>query len=141
MQASAANADDQALAVGSLVAFRLFGALIGLAIASTVLSSVFETSLAVLQPLPAAITSLGGSSQAIGSIPILKDLDIPSDLFSGIIEVYKQSFRVLWYVMAGFACVGFLSGLFISEESLETEQTGKQHLQTRRMGSNSVCVA
>lgn len=131
MQASAANVEDQALAVGILVAFRLFGALIGLAIASTVFASTFEKSIAALQPLPAAAAPLDQASQAIGFIPGLKGLDAPSDVLAGIIKVYRESFQVVWYVMAAFACVGFFSSLFIKEKSIETEETGKQHLQTR----------
>lgn len=130
MQASAADVDDQALAVGTLVSFRLFGALIGLAVASTVFASIFERYIAALQPLPAAATPLGLASQAIGFIPGLAVLDIPSDVLDGVIEVYRESFQVLWYVMAGFACLGFFSSFFIKEMSVETEETGKQHLQT-----------
>lgn len=130
MQASASNVDDQALAVGTLVAFRLFGALIGLAIASTVFASVFDRSIPALQPLPAAAIPLGQASQAIGFIPTLKGLGIPPDVLDGIIKVYKESFRVVWYVMAGFACLGLFSSFFIKENSIEIEETGKQHLQT-----------
>lgn len=129
MQASAASVEDQALAVGVLVAFRLFGALIGLAIASTVFASVFEKSIAALQPLPAAAATLNQPSQAIGFIPSLKGLDSQSELLAEVIHVYRGSFQVLWYVMAGFACVGFFSSLLIEEKSIETEETGKQHLQ------------
>lgn len=131
MQASAENVEDQALAVGILVAFRLFGALIGLAIASTVFASVFEKSISSLQPLPAVAAALDQASQAIGFIPGLKGLDAPPNVSARIIEVYRKSFQVVWYVMAGFACVGFLSSLFIKERSIETEERGKQHLQTR----------
>ncbi|KAI3394933.1 hypothetical protein diail_2105 [Diaporthe ilicicola] len=130
MQASAATVEDQALAVGMLVAFRLFGALIGLAVGSTVFASVFEKSIAALLPLPAAAAPLGQASQAIGFIPNLKDLGVPKDVLGEILEVYRESFRWVWYVMAGFACVGFFSSLFIKEKSIETEETGKQHLQT-----------
>lgn len=130
MQASAASVEDQALAVGVLVAFRLFGALIGLAIASTVFASVFEKSIAALQPLPAAAATLNQAGQAIGFIPSLKGLDSQSELLAGVIHVYRASFQVVWYVMAGFACVGFFSSLLIEEKSIETEETGKQHLQT-----------
>lgn len=129
MQAGAASVEDQALAVGVLVAFRLFGALIGLAIASTVFASVFEKSIAALQPLPAAAAPLNQASQAIGFIPSLKGLDPQSNVLAGIIQVYRESFQMLWYVMAGFACVGFFSSLLIEEKSIETEETGKQHLQ------------
>lgn len=131
MQASAASVEDQALAVGILVAFRLFGALMGLAIGSSIFASVFENSITAVQPLPAAAAALGRASQAIGFIPGLKDLDVPPDVLSGIIQVYRGSFQVLWYVMAGFACVGFFSSLFVKENSIETEETGKQHLRTR----------
>lgn len=129
MQAGAASVEDQALAVGVLVALRLFGALIGLAIASTIFASVFEKSIAALQPLPAAAAPLNEASQAIGFIPSLKGLDPQSNVLAGIIQVYRESFQVLWYVMAGFACVGFFSSLLIEEKSIETEETGKQHLQ------------
>jgi MFS family permease len=132
MQASAANVDDQALGVGILVAFRLFGALIGLAIASTAFATVFGRSITALQPLPAAAASLGQTSQAIGLIPGLQDLDIPPNELDRVIEVYVESFQMIWYVMAGFACVGFFSSLFIREKSIEIEETGRQHLETRR---------
>lgn len=130
MQASAASVEDQALAVGILVAFRLFGALIGLAIASTVFASVFEKSIAALQPLPAAAAPLNQASQAIGFIPGLKGLDVPPNVLAGILQVYRESFQVIWYVMAGFACIGLFSSLFIKEKSIENEETSKQHLQT-----------
>ncbi|KKY36479.1 putative efflux pump antibiotic resistance [Diaporthe ampelina] len=136
MQASAANVEDQALAVGILVAFRLFGALIGLATASTVFASVFEKAIAALQPLPAAAATLGRASQAIGFIPGLSGLDIPSNVLGRIIEVYRESFQVLWYVMAGFAFVGFFSSMFIEEKSIEAEEMSKQHLQTRDNSRN-----
>lgn len=134
MQASAATVEDQALAVGILVAARLFGALIGLAIASSVFASIFENAIAALQPLPAAAAPLGQASQAIGFITSLKGLDVPSNVLGQIVEVYRESFQVLWYVMSGFACVGFFSSLFIQEKSIESEETGKQHLQTRVKG-------
>lgn len=130
VQASAATVEDQAIAVGILVAFRLFGALVGLAIGSTVFASVFEKSIASLQPLPAPAAPLGQASQAIGFISGLKGLDIDLSVLDGIIEVYRESFQLVWYVMAGFACVGFFSSLLIREKSIETEETGRQHLQT-----------
>ncbi|KAJ0116042.1 hypothetical protein J7T55_004987 [Diaporthe amygdali] len=140
MQASAATVEDQALAVGILVAVRLFGALIGLAIASSVFASIFEKSIAALQPLPAAVAPLGQASQAVGFIPSLRGIDVPSNVLSQILEVYRESFQVLWYVMAGFACVGFFSSLFIQEKSIENEETGKQHLQTREKGAKPTDV-
>lgn len=130
MQASAASVEDQALAVGILVAFRLFGALIGLAIASTVFASVFEKSIAALQPLPAVAAPLNQASQAIGFIPGLKGLDIPSHVLAGVLQVYRESFQVVWYVMAGFACIGLFSSLLIKEKSIENEETSKQRLKT-----------
>nr|XP_002847896.1 uncharacterized protein MCYG_03402 [Microsporum canis CBS 113480]EEQ30583.1 predicted protein [Microsporum canis CBS 113480] len=51
IQASAPKAEDRGLAVGILVSFRLFGALIGLAIGATTFSSVFANSIASISKL------------------------------------------------------------------------------------------
>ncbi|CDM31523.1 unnamed protein product [Penicillium roqueforti FM164] len=56
MQASAAP-DDQGLAMGIMVAFRLFGALIGLAVDATTFSSVFANRISGID-LPASLALL-----------------------------------------------------------------------------------
>lgn len=127
MQAGAATVQDQALAVGILVGSRLFGALIGLAIGSTVFATVFEKSIAHLLPLSDAAAALSDASQAVGFIPSLRGLDVPSEELAGIVKAYSETFQVIWYVMAAFGCVGFIASLFIKERSIESEETGNQH--------------
>ena len=130
MQAGAATVQDQALAVGILVGTRLFGALIGLAIGSTVFASMFQKSIAPLQPLPDAAAVLRDASQAVGFIPSLRGLDVSPEELTGIIKAYRETFQVIWYVMAAFGCVGFITSLFIKERSIESEETGNQHRKT-----------
>ncbi|KUI64015.1 hypothetical protein VM1G_10798 [Cytospora mali] len=127
MQASAATVQDQALSVGILVGSRLFGGLVGLAIGSTVFASVFQKSIAPLEPLPDAAAVLSQASQAVGFIPYLRDLDVSSEVLDGIVKAYRETFQVIWYVMAAFGCVGFVASLFIKERSIESEETGNQH--------------
>jgi MFS family permease len=131
MQASVLNVDDTGLAVGLLVFFRLFGALIGLALGSTIFSSVFENNLKGLGILPSSLAELGNSSEAISFIPKLRDLqsDIPSEILVKIIAVYHESFRTIWLVMVGFACVGFAFSLFTKEVAIESEELGRQRFE------------
>lgn len=126
---AAVAVEDQGIASGILVGFRLFGALIGLAIGSTVFSSVFEKSMSHIQGLPTAAALLRDSSNALGFIPRLRDLDVSSEMMHEISDGYAKAFQAIWYVMAGFSCVGFLTSLGIEERSIETEDVGRQHIQ------------
>lgn len=130
MQASAGSVQDQGLAVGILVGSRLFGALIGLAIESTVFASVFEKSISPFEPLPDVAAALSQASQAVGFIPNLRGLDVSPEVLTGIVKAYRDTFQVIWYVMAAFGCVGFAASLFIEEKSIESEETGNQHRKT-----------
>ncbi|ROV94105.1 hypothetical protein VMCG_08224 [Cytospora schulzeri] len=130
MQAGAATVQDQALSVGILVGSRLFGALIGLAVGSTVFATVFQNSIAPLEPLPAAAAALSQASEAVGFIPYLRDLDVSPEVLDGIIKAYRETFQVIWYVMAALGCVGFILSLFIKERSIESEETGNQHMNS-----------
>lgn len=125
---AAVAVEDQGIGAGILVGFRLFGALIGLAIGSTVFSSVFEKALAHVQDLPAAVAALRDSSNALGFIPRLRDLDLPSGVMDEITMGYCRAFQAIWYVMTGFACLGFVTSLGIMEMSIETEDVGRQFL-------------
>jgi hypothetical protein len=65
LQASVKHVDDTGLAAGTLVIFRLFGALIGLTISSTVFNSIFaQRFTATLAAIP-QLHDLGDSSNAI----------------------------------------------------------------------------
>lgn len=129
---AAVAVEDQGIGAGILVGFRLFGALTGLAIGSTVFASVFEKALAHIEVLPDAVVALRDSSHALGFIPRLRDVDVPAEVMAEITTGYFQAFRAIWYVMAGFACLGFLTSLGIKEKSIETEDVGRQNMQHRQ---------
>ncbi|KAJ5992460.1 MFS general substrate transporter [Penicillium sp. IBT 35674x] len=126
MQASAPTAEDQGLAMGIMVAFRLFGALIGLAIGATTFSSVFSGKIDAIASLPASVALLKDPSEAVGFIPLLRTVDISPALRDLIREAYKNSIQTIWYELAAFGAVGFLSSLFIKELTMETEELSRQ---------------
>ncbi|KAI1866591.1 hypothetical protein JX265_007892 [Neoarthrinium moseri] len=124
MQASVSHVDDTGLAVGTLIVVRLFGALIGLSISSTIFSSVFSKSIAALGRLPEPVKKLEDSTEAINFIPLLRLVDIPDK--SSIIEAYRQPFQAIWIMMTCFSGVGLMACLFIREHTLEKEEVGRQ---------------
>ncbi|KAJ5761265.1 Siderophore transporter RhtX family [Penicillium odoratum] len=127
MQASAA-AEDQGLARGIMVGFRLSGSLIGLAVGGTTFSSVFAKGIDGIA-LPASVALLADPSEAVGFIPHLRTVDIPPALRVLIKEAYKNAMQTIWYEMAAFGALGFLSSLFIEELTMETEEMGRQHYE------------
>lgn len=129
IQASAPSVSDQGLSVGILVSFRLFGALLGLAVGATTFSSVFANSIASLGSLPESVSVLGNSNEAVGFIPYLKDVDLPPEILEAIREAYKKAMQSIWYFMAALGGVGFISSLWMEELTLETEELGRQHLE------------
>ncbi|KUL84849.1 hypothetical protein ZTR_08202 [Talaromyces verruculosus] len=129
MQASAPTAEDQGLAVGVLVSFRLFGALVGLAIGSTAFSSSFGHGIANLDSnLSEAVAILKDPSQAIGFIPYLRQLQnlTPEELYA-IRGVYRDSVQTIWYILTGFGGFGFLTSLLTASLTLETEELSRQY--------------
>jgi hypothetical protein len=131
MEASVSSVEDTGLAVGLLVFFRLLGGLIGLALGSTIFSSVFGKSVAALGTLPSSLAVLENSNQAVGFIPHLRELRStlsPRDL-ANIISVYSRSFQTIWLVLVGFSCVGFISSLLTKEVTIEKEELGRQRFE------------
>ncbi|KAJ2982563.1 hypothetical protein NUW58_g6417 [Xylaria curta] len=126
MQASVVHVDDTGLAVGMLVVFRLFGALIGLAIGSTAFSSEFEKHIVALGPLPEQLSALNDASQAVAFLPTFRTLELPAELTDNVIGVYLQSFKAVWYILAAFSALGFIGSLFIKDLSLERDDVGRQ---------------
>jgi hypothetical protein len=130
MQASAPSVEDQGLAIGILVSFRLFGGLIGLAIGATTFSSTFAASInSMAAGLPEQLAVLRDASQAIGFIPQLKTLNLDPALISPILDSYDMAWRTVWYVLTGLAVTGCVLAFFTQELSLENEEEGKQGLQ------------
>ncbi|KNG90696.1 hypothetical protein ANOM_001070 [Aspergillus nomiae NRRL 13137] len=102
MQASAPTAEDQGLAVGVLVSFRLFGTLIGLAVGATTFSSVFPSLIASVGSLPGEVALLRNANEAVGFIPRLRTVGVPLSLRDAICRVYGESLRAIWYILATF---------------------------------------
>lgn len=105
IQASAAS-DDQGLAIGIMVASRLFGALISLAVSATTFSSVFANRINGLA-LPPSLALLKDPSEAVGFIPYPRTANIspaPRDLTR---EAYKDAMQTIWYELAAFGHWGF----------------------------------
>lgn len=131
VQASVPTADDQGVAVGFVVFLRLFGGVIGLALGSTIFSSVFQTSIAALGDLPGALAALRDSNQAISFIPQLRNphLGVSSATLSSVIDAYSKSFRIIWLVLIAFAGLGLVLALFTKEETMENEELGRQQFE------------
>ena len=129
VQASAPSVDDTGLAVGVFVSFRLFGALIGLAIGSSVFSSVWEMSVSDLSSLPDSLGVSFSGYEAIQLIPSLGKLKLPPDALALLLGVYEKSMRAIWYVLVGFSVLGLLTSLLTREITLDREEMGRQRFE------------
>ncbi|KAK6217924.1 hypothetical protein LQW54_003212 [Pestalotiopsis sp. IQ-011] len=129
MQASAPTVEDQGLSIGILVSFRLFGALVGLAIGSTTFNSIFSRTIAELGTLPESIAALSDPNEAVAFIPMLRNVSLPTVLVNSVRDCYAVAMRDIWIILAGFGTLGFLTSLFIESLDLETEDVGRQHYE------------
>jgi MFS family permease len=130
IQASVSHVDDTGLAVGTLIVIRIFGALVGLSVGSTVFNSVFAKSIAALGALPDAVMKLEDASQAIDFIPTLRTLDLPDEHMARLVSAYREPFLAIWIVLTCFGGFGFLVCLSIKELTLEKEDVGRQGFET-----------
>ncbi|KAK5998602.1 MFS transporter L2 [Cladobotryum mycophilum] len=131
LQASVPTVDDTGLAIGLLMFSRLLGGLVGLAISSTIFSSVFESSIAAMgSALPESVAFLQNANEAIGFIPRLRTVDLSPEVLSLIIHAYLTSFRAIFYTMTGFGALGFIVSLFIEDLDLQKEELGRQQFQS-----------
>lgn len=85
--------------------------------------------MASLGSLPESVAILENSSEAVGFIPYLKDIDLAPEIMETIQEAYKKAMQSIWYIMAGMGGVGFITSLWMEELTLETEEPGRQHLE------------
>ncbi|KAK7742345.1 hypothetical protein SLS53_004490 [Cytospora paraplurivora] len=125
MQASA-SAADQGLAGGIMVSFRLFGALIGLAIGSTTFNNVYAKAIGGI-PIPPALQKFTDPNAAVALIQNLRGLDVSPDVLIAIREAYRVSMKDIFIILAAFGALGFVSSLFVKELSMETDELGDQH--------------
>jgi hypothetical protein len=134
MQASAPKVEDQGLAAGILVSFRLFGALTGLAISATTFSSVFQNSLSRIGPLPASAALLTDPNEVVSFIATLRDADIPPELLDQIRDAYRLAMQSIFFILAGFSGLGFVTSLFLEQLEIDTEEVGRQHFHAEEAG-------
>jgi hypothetical protein len=119
VQASAPSVDGTGLAVGAFVSFRLFGALIGLSIGSSVFSGVWEKSVTDLDGLPDSLSAFISGQEAIQLVSSLGALELPPDVLSSLLGLYEKSIRSIWQVLVGFSVLGLLTSLLTREITLD----------------------
>ncbi|ATY61394.1 MFS transporter [Cordyceps militaris] len=111
-------------AVGILVSFRQFGAVVGLAVSDAAFSNQFSRSVAALGDMPPALRLVLQEKQSLGSIARLKELDLSAAELVSIQAAYQQSFRAVFFVLTGLSCVGFLLSFLAGEASIESDENG-----------------
>lgn len=118
--------DDHSPAVGILVSFRLFGASVGLAISDSAFSNHFSSAITSLQGILPDTGLFRNESQALGSIPRLRELHVPVAAIGMIQNVYQLSFRVVFLVLTGLSCFGLLLTFLADERSIESDELSTQ---------------
>ncbi|KAH8722890.1 major facilitator superfamily domain-containing protein [Phaeosphaeriaceae sp. PMI808] len=136
LQASMLNVDDMGLATGILVSFRLFGGLIGLALSSSIFNTIYSSKIKALGAVPPELAFLGDAREAVASIQLLREIDVPAELLDQIIETYKISLYGIFWMIAGASVVGFALTCLIKEISLEREDLGRQQLEGNAKSSD-----
>ncbi|KAG4443871.1 hypothetical protein IFR05_000637 [Cadophora sp. M221] len=124
--ASVRKVDDEGLAVGMLVTARFLGSLLGLAICSTVFSSIFQKGISSLKDLPDEISMLKDASHAVGFIPEMRVINLSEDTMRVVIGAYEDAFQTIWIVLSALAGLATLLSFFTRENSLEKEDVGRQ---------------
>ena len=129
MQASVENVDDTGLAIGQLLTFRLFGGLVGLAVASTMFSTVFSASISSTGRLTGPLTQLNNADEAIAFIPELRKLDVSREILDPVLKIYLKSFRTIFYTMTGLGALGLVTSLFTDDLELSRTDLGLQRFE------------
>lgn len=124
--ASVTKVDDEGLAVGMLVTARFLGSLLGLAICSTVFSSMFKKRMSSLKDLPGGISVLEEASHAVGFIPKMRVVNLSEDIMRVVIGAYEDAFQTIWIVLSALAGLATLFSFLTRENSLEKEDVGRQ---------------
>ncbi|KAI1154288.1 major facilitator superfamily domain-containing protein [Nemania diffusa] len=126
LQASVLHVDDTSLAIGILLTFRLLGGLVGLAICSTLFTSIFSQSIAKIESLPEALSVLQSPNEAIAFIPVLRSIHLPEETLLAVREAYLSAIRIILYAMTGFSGLGLLSSFFTRDLDLRKTEIGQQ---------------
>lgn len=124
--ASVRRVDDEGLAAGMLVTVRFVGSLVGLAVCSTVFSSMFGKGLSSLKELPEQIAILEDPSQAVSFIPRLREIRVSEDVMQVVTGAYEDAFQTIWVVLAAIAALAALLSGLTRQNSLEKDDVGRQ---------------
>lgn len=105
-----------------LVTARFIGSLLGLAICSTIFSSMFQKGLFSLKGnLPKQLAVLKDSSQAVGFIPRLREVHVSEDILYIVKGAYEDAFQTIWVVLAAFSGLAALLSVLTRDNSLEKD--------------------
>lgn len=130
VQASVKHVEDEGLATANFLTIRMFGALVGLAISSSIFNMVFSTSLSeTTVQLTGSLASLKDASNAISFIEELRSLDVPATILEQILRVYLKSFQAIFYTMTGLGALGLVTSVFLDEIELKRQDRGNQRFE------------
>jgi MFS family permease len=130
MQASVKNIDDTGMAIGLFITIRMFGALLGLTIASSIFNTVFASSLSsTTVGLTGDLATLRDASNSVAFIDRLRSLHVSDEQLDQVLGAYLQCFRTLFYTMTGFSGLGLLTSLFLDEIDLNKLGRGNQRFE------------
>jgi MFS family permease len=124
--ASVRRVDDEGLAAGMLITARFVGSLLGLAICSTIFSSLFQKGLSSLKDLPEQLAVLEDASQAVRFIPRLREINVSDDIMHVVTGAYEDAFQTIWVVLTAFSGLAALLSVLTRENSLEKDDVGRQ---------------
>ena len=130
MQASVSSVDDTGHAIALLLTFRCLGGLVGLAIGSTIFSSIFGSAIATVGELPDSLSLLSDPHNAIAFIPIMRTVNLPADVIAPVLNAYLTAMRGVFYAMIGFSGFGLVTSLLTEELSLQRTERGRQQFET-----------
>ena len=129
MQASVQNVDDTGLAIGQLLTVRMFGALVGLTVASTIFNSVFSATLSSIERPTGPLAPLADAKNAVAFILELRKLDISPPVLDPVLKIYLKCFRTIFYTMAGLGGLGLITSLFTDDLDLSAKDLGQQQFE------------
>jgi MFS family permease len=107
VQAAVEHVNDTGLAIGISTSFRVFGGLVGLAIASTIFNNVFEHHMHGVGDLPVELVPVSDAKEAIAYIPVLALPNLDTEVVYQVINVYRAAFQGSFYMLIGSAAIGF----------------------------------
>ncbi|KAL0944850.1 MFS transporter [Colletotrichum truncatum] len=130
VQASVKNVDDEGLVTANFLTIRMFGSLVGLAICSLIFNTVFSNSISGASlELKGPLAPLRDASNAVNLIGELRSLDVSASTLNQVLQVYLESFKAIFYTMAGLSGLGLVSSVFLDEIELKRKDRGNQRFE------------